>query len=236
MAAIRLAMEDPDIEWIEIDVQLSKDHVPVVIHDYTLRRTTDGKGEVKSYTAAELLTLDAGHWFSQKYQHERIPLLEQVLQENRGRCRLNIELKTDGVRYPQLEQKVVELVYAFDAQHDVVLTSFNEGALYRVRKLSDSIRTGLILDSWRSTLPMELRELDSDFLSIGYSRLNKDRTALLKAAGIQIMAWTINETKAIRKVAELDSELIICTNYPERWKEAMQPRQSRQKTGFFLNR
>ncbi|MNE63813.1 hypothetical protein D3C80_1591860 [compost metagenome] len=80
---------------------------------------------------------------------------------------------------------------------------------------------------------MELRELDSDFLSIGYSRLNKDRTALLKAAGIQIMAWTINETKAIRKVVELDPELIICTNYPERWKEAMQPRQSRQTTGFF---
>ncbi|MBD2867550.1 glycerophosphodiester phosphodiesterase [Paenibacillus arenilitoris] len=227
MAAIRFALEDPAIEWIEIDVQLSKDHVPVVIHDYTLRRTTNGRGEVKDWTAAELASLDAGHWFSQKYQGESIPTLEQVLQESLGRCKLNIELKTDGIRYPMLEQKALELLRAYEAEKDVVLTSFSEGSLHRARKLSDSVRTGLILDAWRPTLPLELRELGADFLSIGYSRLNKDRIALLKAAGIQVMAWTVNELRAIRKVAELDPELMICTNYPDRWQEAMLQRAGR---------
>lgn len=221
MSAIRLAIADPNVTWIEIDVQLSKDAVPVVIHDYNLRRTTNGKGEVKDWTAADLATLDAGNWFSQKYQGEKLPTLKEVLSAAAGHCKLNIELKTDGIRYPQLEQKVLENVHEYGLVNDIVLTSFNEGALYRARKLSKEVRTGLILDSWRNTLPRELKELDSDFLSIGYSRLNKDRMTLLKKAGIQVMAWTVNEKRAIRKVSAIDPELMICTNYPERWQEAI---------------
>lgn len=223
MAAIRLALEAPDVEWIEIDVQLSKDGIPVVIHDFTLRRTTNGRGEVKDHTAAELLSLDAGHWFSQKYQGEPIPLLDEVLQEAIGRCKLNIELKTDGIRYPSLEERVLELVYAYNAVGDVVITSFHEGALHRTRKLSRQVRTGLILDTWRPTLPQELNGLGADFLSIGHSRLNEARIAQLRTAGIQTMAWTLNDARTIRKMALLDQHVLICTNYPDRWREAVQP-------------
>lgn len=221
MAAIRLAIAEPDIEWIEIDVQLSKDYVPVVIHDYKLRRTTNGKGDVKDWTAAELAQLDAGHWFSQKYQGEPIPTLDDVLRESIGHCKLNIELKTDGIRYPMLEEKVLERIYAFDAVKEVVLTSFHEGTLYNARKFSGEVRTGLILDAWRNSLPKELEELGADFLSIGYSRLNKERMALLNESGIQTMAWTANDERTIRKLTELDPNLMICTNYPERWREAL---------------
>ncbi|GKU79890.1 glycerophosphodiester phosphodiesterase family protein [Paenibacillus sp. L3-i20] len=223
MSAIRLAFEAPDIDWIEIDVQLSKDGVPVVIHDYTLRRTTNGRGEVRKWTAAELASLDAGNWFSQKYQGEAIPTLDTVLKEYGGRCKLNIELKTDGIRYPMIEEKVLERIYAYGATKDVVLTSFHMGTLGRIRKLSKGIRTGLILDGWRNTLTRELAEIESDFLSIGYSRLNKARIEELQEARIETMAWTINDKKAIRNTATLDPNLLICTNYPDRWREAMNP-------------
>jgi glycerophosphoryl diester phosphodiesterase len=222
MAAIRMAIQDPDVEWIEIDVHLSKDHVPVVIHDPTLRRTTNGKGDVKNLTAAELTSLDAGNWFSQKYQGESVPTLDQVLKETVGHCKLNIELKTNGIRYPLIEQKVLECIQSYKAEKEVVITCFHEGTLYRMKKLSGVIRTGLIIDGWRNTLPKELKELGSDFLSIAYTKLNKERVALLREAGIQIMAWTINEKRAIRKVAELDPEILICTNYPDRWHEVRQ--------------
>ncbi|MBH5318219.1 glycerophosphodiester phosphodiesterase [Paenibacillus sp. GSMTC-2017] len=222
MSALRLAFEAPDIDWVEIDVQLSKDGVPVVIHDYTLRRTTNGRGEVRKWTATELASLDAGNWFSQKYQGESIPTLDNVLREYEGRCKLNIELKTDG-RYPQIEEKVLERIYAYGATKDVVLTSFHSGTLQRVRKLSKQVRTGLILDGWRNTLTKELDEMESDFLSIGFPRLNKARIEELNAAGIETMAWTINEKKAIRKTASLDANLLICTNYPDRWRDAMNP-------------
>lgn len=221
MAAIRMALTAPDIEWIEIDVQLSKDAVPVVIHDFTLRRTTNGRGEVRNWTAAELSTLDAGSWFSPAYKGEPIPTLDEVLEETKGRCKLNIELKTDGIRYPYIEEIVLDRVSKHGMMGDIVLTSFHVGALHRVRALSDSVRTGLILDGWRSTLIHELKELGCDFLSIGYSRLNRDRLAQLHQAGIQTMAWTANDKRTIRKLAALDPRLMICTNYPDRWREAL---------------
>lgn len=220
MAAIRLALNEPVVDWIEIDVQLSKDGIPVVIHDYKLRRTTDGRGHVKDWTAAELSELDAGTWFSPRYAGERIPTLEEVLSAVVGRCKLNIELKTDGLRYPFIESKVLELVREYGMEKEVVITSFHEGTLYRVRRLSEDVRTGIITDVWRNSLPTELEELGADFLSISYARLNEDRMELLNKFHIETMAWTLNDTRQISRVMALDSGIMICTDYPDRYKEA----------------
>ncbi|REK77490.1 glycerophosphodiester phosphodiesterase [Paenibacillus paeoniae] len=221
MAAFRMAFEAPDVDWIELDVQLSRDAVPVVIHDYKLRRTTNGRGEVRDWTAAELASLDAGGWFSPEFKGESIPTLDDVLRESAGRVKLNIELKTDGIRYPHIAEKVLESIYEHGKMDDVVLTSFHLGTLQRLRKLSDGVRIGLILDGWRNTLLHELRELKSDFLSIGYAKLNPARMALLNEAGIQTMAWTVNDKRNMRNVAALDPDLLICTNYPDRWRETV---------------
>ncbi|MFD0958563.1 glycerophosphodiester phosphodiesterase [Paenibacillus chungangensis] len=219
MAAFQLAIDAKDIEWIECDVQLSRDGVPVVIHDYNLRRTTNGRGDVRSWTAAELASLDAGGWFSPQFKGESIPTLEELLTAAAGRCKLNIELKTDGVRYPSLEEEVLQLIREHHAEADVVITSFHAGALHKLRGLTSVVRTGLIVDGWRSTLIEELEGLGADFLSIGYSKLNGERMERLKEAGIQTMAWTVNDKRLIRKLTLLGPELLICTNYPDRWRE-----------------
>jgi glycerophosphoryl diester phosphodiesterase len=226
MAAIKLAIDAPDIKWIEIDVQLSKDGVPMVIHDYNLRRTTNGRGEVKSWSASELSSLDAGSWFSSAFKGEPIPRLDEVLRAAKGKCMLNVELKTDGVRYPSLEEKVLDRIRVFGMEDQVVLTSFHAGTLFKARKLNARVRTGLILDAWRPSLIEELRSLGADFLSIGYSRLNRMRMELLNAAGIKCMAWTVNDRRSLARLMAMDSSLMLCTNYPERWREAltMQPR------------
>lgn len=222
LAAIQLAIDEPDVEWVELDVQLSKDNVPVVIHDYKLKRTTNGRGEVKNLTAAELSALDAGSWFSPIYRGEGVPALSRVLNIARGRIRLNIELKTDGIRYPKLEDHVVRLVKEYGMEDSVVLTSFHAGTLFNANKLTGGrIRTGLILDGWRNSLPVELEQLGAEFLSIEYGRLNAARIELLKKAGIQVMAWTANDERSIRKLIGLDPELMICTNYPDRWRKAI---------------
>lgn len=62
MAAFKLALEQPFVHWVELDVQLSKDGVPVVIHDFTLERTTNGTGKVKDSDWKALQQLDAGSW------------------------------------------------------------------------------------------------------------------------------------------------------------------------------
>lgn len=107
MAAFELAMEQAQVQWIELDVQLSRDGYPVVIHDYRLERTTNGKGFVKDMTLHELKQLDAGSWKSKKYAGERIPTLAEVLERIRGRVKLNIELKTTGDMYPHMPAAVL---------------------------------------------------------------------------------------------------------------------------------
>jgi glycerophosphoryl diester phosphodiesterase len=222
LAAIQMAINEPDVEWVELDVQLSKDNVPVVIHDYKLRRTTNGRGEVKNFTAAELSALDAGSWFSPMFKDEGVPLLSQVLELASGRIKLNIELKTDGIRYPSLEDHVIKLVQDYGLEDSVVLTSFHAGTLFNANKLiGGSIQTGLILDGWRNSLPLELKQLGAEFLSIEHGRLNSSRMELLKQSGIQVMAWTPNDERTIRKLISIDPDLMICTNYPDRWQKAM---------------
>ncbi|WP_274652204.1 glycerophosphodiester phosphodiesterase [Paenibacillus humicola] len=223
MAAFRKALSFPFVQWIELDVQLSRDGVPVVIHDDRLHRTTSGYGKVGDFDASYLRTLDAGGWFSKAYVGERIPLLEQVLGELVGRCRFNIELKTYGGRYPGMERRVVEMLYGKGMQYDTVITSFDPEALTAVRRLSDDVRTGLITDTAPRTLPGDLRRLGATFLSIGYKRVSRALLEAMRASGTDVMAWTVNDIGAIRKLAAMDGELMICTNYPDRFARALLP-------------
>jgi glycerophosphoryl diester phosphodiesterase len=216
MAAFRLAMNDPRISWIELDVQLSKDGVPVVIHDYKLKRTTGASGSVKDYTLDQLRKLDYGSWFSPEFHKERIPTLEQVLKECKGRILLNIELKTIGNLYPGLEQKVIDLVKAYSMEADVVITSFEPTAVKQTKKLSPNLRTGLIVSILPHTIKDQLRIWGASLLSADYRLLDETVVHHLVNSGIDIMAWTVNDSKNIEHVLGLHPDLWICTNYPER--------------------
>ncbi|MCQ6558531.1 glycerophosphodiester phosphodiesterase [Paenibacillus mendelii] len=220
MAAFNKAMAFPFVQWIELDVQLSKDGVPVVIHDDTLKRTTNGSGRVADFTAYELKRIDAGSKFGKPYAGEGIPTLEKVLDETIGRCRLNIELKTYGGRYPDLEKRVVDLVHSKGLQYDSVITSFDPEALRKVRKLSGDLRTGLITDVAPASLIQDLKRLDAAFLSLGYSKVTPSLMAAMRAAHVEVMAWTINDIATMKRIGAIDPALMICTNYPDRFEQA----------------
>jgi glycerophosphoryl diester phosphodiesterase len=92
MAAFRVAINS-GAEYIEVDVRLTRDGVPVVIHDGSLDRTTNGTGAVSKHTYAEIRHLDAGSWFSPEFAAERVPTLEEVLNESRGKTCILAHLK-----------------------------------------------------------------------------------------------------------------------------------------------
>ncbi|SDX19122.1 glycerophosphodiester phosphodiesterase family protein [Paenibacillus sp. CF384] len=220
MAAFREALSFPFVQWIELDVQLSKDGIPVVIHDDSLRRTARVAGRVHEFTAEQLGKMDAGSWFDKSFAGEGIPTLQQVADATIGRCRLNVELKTYGNRYPGMEKKVVELLYKNGLQHDAVITSFDREALRTVRELTKEVRTGLILDASPWTLTMDLERLGANFLSVGYTRVTDQLLASMRAARVDVMAWTVNDAPMMKRLAALDSALMICTNYPDRFAQA----------------
>ncbi|MBR8644682.1 hypothetical protein KEH51_10105 [[Brevibacterium] frigoritolerans] len=94
-------------DFLEVDIHLSKDDVLVVHHDPTLDRTTNGKGNLRDYTAAELKELDAGSWYHSRYKNERIPLLSEVLENFGSEVGILVELKHPSA-YPGIEEKLAE--------------------------------------------------------------------------------------------------------------------------------
>lgn len=144
MAAFRLA-EEAGADGIELDVHLSRDGLPVVIHDDTVDRTTSGSGLVSDKTAAELLDLDAGSWFASGYTNESIPLLTDVLAWAGDRVRLNIEIKSEDAG-----QVVLETLKDFP-QARALISSFNHKLLFRMRQKNHHLPIGFLVDSrfWR---------------------------------------------------------------------------------------
>ncbi|MGN7355746.1 glycerophosphodiester phosphodiesterase [Paenibacillus sp. SAF-054] len=219
MAAFRMAVAEPFVQWMEIDTQLTADGIPVVIHDFSLDRTTNGSGKVKNHTWQQLLRLDAGSWKSREFHGERIPSLEEVLRLSCGRVRLNIELKTSGNMYPGLEQAVIDRVCSYHMEQDVVLTSFDTGALIKVKQINPDIQTGLIIDARPKDLVERLQSLQCSFLSIGHPHLDQELAFRLKEAGITVMGWTVDDARRMKRLADISPEILICTNRPDVWKK-----------------
>lgn len=217
LAAVRMAMALPYVRWIEIDVQLTKDGIPVVIHDFTLDRTTNGHGKVKEMDYEHIRRLDAGSWKGRAFRGERVPSLEEVLNLASGRLHLNIELKTSGEMYPGLEKAVIDLVNSLEMRDKVVLTSFDAGALQRSKELDPRFHTGLIYDSRGGDPAKKLQELDCSLLSISFDRLDSGLAKLLVGRGVKMMAWTVNKAKEMRRLAEMSPDIMICTNRPDIW-------------------
>jgi len=217
LAAVRLAIALPYVQWIEIDVQLSKDGVPVVIHDYSLDRTTNGHGKVKDMEWEQMKRLDAGSWKGRAYRGERVPSLEEVLDLAKGRLQLNIELKTVGNLYPGIEKKVLDLISSRGMRDEVVLTSFEAGALQRAKELEPHLKTGLIYDSRSGDPARRVQELGCSFLSISFSRLNPSLVKRLTEQNVKVMAWTVDKAKEMRRLADMHSDIMICTNRPDIW-------------------
>ncbi|MNN30478.1 Glycerophosphoryl diester phosphodiesterase [compost metagenome] len=221
MSAINLAMQEPYVKWVEIDVQLSKDGIPFLIHDYTLNRTTNGRGPVKDKTWDELSQLDAGRWYSKSFIGERLVRLDDFLDKIKGRLRANIEIKTHGNLYPNIEEKVISAVKQHRMENEVVLTSFEPRVLAKAKEISCKIRTGLIIDDKSKDLLLRLQMLKCSFLSINYRHLNAELAEKTIRRGIEVMAWTIDDVKRMKRVAAMHPEILICTNRPDQWYKAI---------------
>ena len=122
-------------DGIEIDVHLSKDKKIVVIHDETVNRTTNGNGYIKNMTLEEIKSLDAGSWFSEEYKNEKIPTLEELLDFLNNlnfTGTLNIEIKTDKIKYRGLEKYLAKLLKGKDLKFSYLYSSFNLKSLKKI--------------------------------------------------------------------------------------------------------
>ncbi len=145
LLAFEKAAQIKGLTGIELDIQLTKDGYLVVCHDERVDRTTDGIGEVRGFTLAELkkLKIDAGNG-----RREQIPTIEEVFDLLWGRLRenlkLNIELKNSVVSYDGMEEAIVDLVHKRGLEDCVVYSSFYALSLEKLRKLDASAELGIL--------------------------------------------------------------------------------------------
>lgn len=221
LAAFSRAVE-LGVAGIELDVHLSGDGIPVVIHDHTADRTTNGTGKIQEFTAHELGLLDAG-------EGEFVPTLEQVLQLAAGRLRVNIELKDAAAAGPVVE--VAATVGGLDwfvssADWDAlaeVLRKAPEAKIYplcvgRSEKFQALLPPGTRVDHFAgrdltAAIDFALRH-GAEGISIWEGGFDAEDLATIHSAQLQAWVWTVNDGQRAQELRALGVDG-ICTDDPE---------------------
>lgn len=131
---------------IELDVQLTSDGIPVVIHDFYLDKVTDKSGFIHQKSWKEIKEADAGSWFSPEFSNTGIPTLEEVLSIIPSHVTVNIEIKALSF----LEENTAEVVYKILAQErkrDLLISSFNHSILKQYQDLDADVPLGILSGS-----------------------------------------------------------------------------------------
>ena len=194
------------VDFIELDVQQTRDGVLVVMHDSNLKRTTGVNKDIWDVDYADIQNLDAGSWFDPAYANARIPTLEETLQFVDKRAKLNIEIKPTKHGSDTLEQDVAELITRYQYTDACYVTSFSYGSLKKVKEANPEIRTGYLMSV-----------AYGQFYSLKYAdafSLNKVfvTSQVVNAAhqqGKQIFAWTVNSMSEVRSLCNLHVDSII---------------------------
>ena len=217
MASIRQAIED-GADWIEIDVQESADGEIIVIHDSDLMKLAGVNIKAWEVTSKDLDEIDVGGWFAPEFSGERIPTLEAVLAEVKGKSRLVVELKYYG-HDEQLEQRVIELVESAQMQDEVMIMSLEYAGIQKVRALRPGWKIGLL--SARAV--GDLTRLDADFLAVNMALARPSMVQAVHAAGKEMYVWTVNDALAMSQVMSLGVDGVI-TDEPKKGREVLSAR------------
>ena len=208
IASFRRAVER-QCDMIELDVHLSRDGVPVVCHDATIDRTTDGCGAIRDMTVAELRAYDAGVRFGREFAGERIPLLVEALELIPPHIEVIIELKHGW--NGRLEEHVLRCVRDRDRMRSVLFASFDHRMLYRLKRTAPEARIGLV---YMAAL-LDPVKLVRDFgerveaVSVCGALTNRDEIARFQAEGWRVIVWTLNKPDEILQAAEARADGIV---------------------------
>jgi glycerophosphoryl diester phosphodiesterase len=173
---------------VEMDVRLSRDGVPVILHDATVERTTDGRGPVDQLTVDELQSLDAGSWKDPQFAGVRIPTLDEALAVLAGKARPILELKAD--LDPQLLEDILR---RYRLERTALIISFAEPRLVAVRKHSRDLQVGLLAHAWTPDLPQRCAALGAQVLDLNNEVLSLERVAAAEAQGVEVWCYTVND-------------------------------------------
>jgi len=236
LAAVDKA-DELGIDWVENDVQFSKDGVLVVVHDTDLKRTTNVEEvfpdrtswAVKDFTAAEIARLDAGSWFGPEFAGARVPTLKQYLNRvERNRQKLLLEIKSPEI-YPGIEKATLRVLRQqgwLDRDHvknRLVIQSFGADSVKKVHQQRPDVTTGFLGTPAVADLPSYAAFTDQ--INPSHSSVTADYVTAVHALKgahdkrLRVNTWTVNDAATAKRLAGLGVDGII-TNNPDVVREA----------------
>ena len=195
LESIRAAAE-LGVEWVELDVKLTKDDVPIIFHDEELERLTNGSGLVKDFTLKELKELDAGYSFGDSFFGVTIPTLEEavdvLLEHDLG---LNLEIKPCSGRERETAEVALDVLSQIWDSHDkILISSFKATSLEAALEIAEDWSRGLLLgveyeDDWSALADA----LHVSTLNINGNTVTREQVEDLMEYNVPILAYTIND-------------------------------------------
>jgi len=226
LASTRKAIEI-GADWCECDVARTVDGALVVMHDSTVDRTTNGRGEVAKLTLAEIKRLDAGSWKGGGFAKERVPTLAEYLAVLKNtHCKALIEIKPRG-----LASDVVKVIRDLQMVDQAAVISFHGEEVKEVRALEPRLPCGLLLDSpkeWSSLntalradwIAARARKWEATFVDVDSTMLTARLVAELRQRKILVWTWTVDDAKMLRIFASWGVGGIT-TNRPDILREVL---------------
>ncbi|RKQ38013.1 glycerophosphodiester phosphodiesterase family protein [Oceanobacillus halophilus] len=200
---------------IETDVQLTKDNIPIIIHDEKLNRTTNGIGFVNELTLSEIKKLDAGSWFSKKYSNTRLLTLEELLEWIKHKpLYLNIELKNNKIDYKNLEQMVFDMLENYHLLERTILSTFNPNSVARMKEMNHLTGIAFLTSKRNKNLVDDAKKLGANALHIKYKLLNQAFVQKCHQENMNVRVYTINKVPSMKRCFDYDCDGIF-TDVPD---------------------
>ncbi|MGN4422726.1 glycerophosphodiester phosphodiesterase [Bacillus cereus group sp. MYBK30-1] len=213
-------------DYIEIDLQMTKDGHLVAMHDETLNRTTNGTGFVKDHTLDEIKQLNAGSFFNKKYpklakkefENAKVPTLEEIIETFGHNANYYIETKSPD-EYPGMEEKLFEIINQYQISDKVIIQSFSEESLRKIHSLNANIPLVQLL-SFKEAVQLtdlEIKNYKTYCIGLGmnYKYIDAAYVKKIKKHGLEVHPFTVDNEKDMEKLIKWGVDGIF-TNYPDR--------------------
>ncbi|PGC86744.1 glycerophosphodiester phosphodiesterase [Bacillus toyonensis] len=213
-------------DYIEIDLQMTKDGHLVAMHDETVNRTTNGKGLVKEHTLEEMKQLNVGSFFNEKYpnlakkefENAKVPKLKEIIEMFGHNANYYIETKSPD-EYPGMEEKLLEIIKYYQISDKVIIQSFSEESLQKIYSLHANIPLVQLLSYQKS---VQLNELEIEKyktycigLGMNYKYIDSAYVKKIKKHGLEVHPFTVDNEKDMKKLLSWGVDGMF-TNYPDR--------------------
>ena len=222
--------------YIETDVQLTSDNIPVIIHDEKVDRTSDGKGKVSEKTLTDIKKLDAGSWFSSKYKNEKIPTLSELLKKYNNKIHLVLELKSDQSDLPKQVSALIEnenwdkiAGNPMSQIPGLTIVSFHLEQLLRSIELMPVVRHGWLVG--------ELTDTDIDIASklgiqgiFPYAKMTSEHSVkYAKEKGLFVAVWGIQNAEEVVMLKKIGVSAVTA-DWPDQIQEYLNNDQKEDST------